>query len=163
MMKKFLFLSSFFLSNLLNGQAPSYEKMLSSLLKKSVVPIDVKEAKTKKSAYFIDTRVKREFDVSHIKNAQWVGYNEFNLEKVRNIPKDSEVIVYCSVGYRSEKIGEKLEKAGYKNVKNLWGGIFEWVNDGNLVVDNTEKTTQKVHAYSQKWGTWLLKGEKIYE
>lgn len=162
-MKKLLFLSSFFISNLLTGQTPSYEQMLNSILKKTVEPIDVKDAKTKKGAYFIDTRVKREFDVSHIKNAQWVGYNEFDLEKVKNIPKDAEVIVYCSVGYRSEKIGEKLEKAGYKNVKNLWGGIFEWVNDGNTVVDNQEIKTPNVHAYSKKWGVWLLKGEKIYE
>lgn len=162
-MKKILFLSSFLISNWLFGQADSYEQMLNSLLKKSVEPINVKDAKTKTNAYFIDTRVKREFDVSHIKNAQWVGYNEFYLEKIKNIPKDAEVIVYCSVGYRSEKIGEKLEKAGYKNVKNLWGGIFQWVNDGNTVVDNQEIKTPNVHAFSKKWGVWLLKGEKVYE
>jgi len=33
--------------------------------------------------------------------------------------------VYCSLGIRSEVIAKKLKKAGYTNVFNLYGGIFE--------------------------------------
>jgi hypothetical protein len=72
-------------------------------------------------------------------------------------------VVYCTVGVRSEKVGEKLKAAGYQNVRNLYGSIFEWVNQGNPVVDNQGKPTQQVHAYSRVWGVWLNKGEKIYE
>ncbi len=136
--------------------------MLNSLLKKTVVPIKVSEASLRKSAYFFDTRLRKEYNTSHIKNAQWIGYEEFNLNKFKNISKESEIILYCSVGARSEQIGEKLQKAGYKNVKNLWGGLFQWVNEGHSVVDNKMKITPKVHAYSPEWGIWLLKGEKIY-
>jgi hypothetical protein len=65
------------------------------------------------------------------------------------------------VGARSEKITEELLKKGYSDVSNLYGGIFEWVNEGKPVYTNNRKTT-KVHAYSMAWGIWLKQGEKVY-
>jgi 3-mercaptopyruvate sulfurtransferase SseA len=82
---------------------------------------------------------------------------------VEGFPKQSNVVVYCSVGYRSERVGEKLLGAGYQHVHNLYGSLFEWVNEGNPVVDKQEKPTQRVHAYSRLWGVWLKRGEKVYE
>lgn len=111
----------------------------------------------------LDTREKKEYEISHIKNARNVGYNDFAIESIKDIPKNTRIIVYCSVGYRSEKIGEKLLKEGYTNVSNLSGGIFEWVNEDYPVYDNDNKKTNKIHAYSIIWGIWLKKGEKVYE
>ena len=110
----------------------------------------------------LDTRSKEEYKVSHLQGARLVGYDAFQVSQVRDLPKDAAIIVYCTVGYRSEKIGEKLKKAGYMNVYNLYGGIFEWVNKGFAVHDAKGPTT-KVHAYSPAWGVWLQKGEKVYE
>lgn len=148
-----------------HGQVNSgaFNLMLKSLLKGSVPYISVSEAKQKTDKIiFLDTREKKEYDVSHIKNARWVGYEKFDIKNIKDIPKDTEIIVYCSVGYRSEKIGEKLIKAGYKNVKNLYGSIFEWKNEGLPVYDNTGKQTNKVHTYNKTWGIWLQKGTKVY-
>jgi rhodanese-related sulfurtransferase len=144
------------------GQSVAYEQMLNLLLKKTVSTIKVNEASQRKSAYFFDTRSKIEFEVSHLPKAQWIGYEEFTIKKLSNIPKNAEIIVYCSVGARSEQIGEKMKKAGFLNVKNLWGGIFEWLNKGQQIVDKNNKSSQKVHAYSPEWGIWLQKGEKVY-
>ena len=71
--------------------------------------------------------------------------------------------MYCSVGYRSERIGEKLIKEGYSNVFNLYGGIFDWVNNDNPVYDFNEKV-YKVHAYNKDWGKWVENEscEKVY-
>lgn len=160
--EKLLLFSIVLVSGLLMAQTISYENMLGTLLKKTVEPTKVKTASFSKSAYFLDTRTKAEFEISHIKNAQWIGFEEFNMGKLKNIPKNAELIVYCSVGARSEQIGEKIKKAGFSNVKNLWGGLFQWVNEGYQVYDKNEKITQKVHAYSPEWGVWLLKGEKVY-
>lgn len=118
--------------------------------------------KSKSQVILLDTRTKQEFDVSHLPNARFVGYDEFDLKQLQRVPKNAKLVVYCSVGYRSEKIGEKLKKAGYTNVYNLYGGIFEWVNGGFAVYD-AQGPTQKVHAYSKAWGIWLNKGEKVYE
>jgi len=46
-----------------------------------------------------------------------------------------------------------LVKAGYTNVSNLSGGIFEWVNQGSNVVDDNKRITLKVHAYGSFWET----------
>ena len=139
-----------------------FNSILKLMLRHNVKEISVPEAAIKKNAVFLDTREKNEFNVSHIKNGLYVGHDDFNLTSVKNIPKGSEIIVYCSIGKRSEKIAQKLIKAGYTNVSNLYGGIFEWVNQENSVVDVNNKHTKKVHVFGRFWGQWLEKGEKVY-
>ena len=119
----------------------------------------------KEEVILLDTRETEEFTVSKIEGAIQVGYNEFSSEKVLEQiqPTDDLIVVYCSLGIRSEEIGEKLKKAGFTNVRNLYGGIFEWKNNEYPVVDSGGNTTEKVHPFSKAWGKWLLKGEKAYE
>lgn len=141
----------------------SYDVMLDAMYKKTVPLVKVADLKKMPDAILLDTRSKAEFDVSHLPHAQWVGYDDFNLKRVKGVPKNANVVLYCSVGYRSERVGEKLLAAGYQRVHNLYGSLFEWVNQGNSVVDNQGKPTQRVHAYSRLWGVWLKRGEKVYE
>ena len=112
----------------------------------------------------LDAREKNEFDTSHLKNAQFVGYENFKLKKtIKNLPdKDAKIVVYCSLGVRSEDVAEKLKKAGYTNVLNLYGGIFEWKNDNYKVFNSENKETEKVHTCTQEWSKWLTKGEKVF-
>ncbi|QNL23218.1 rhodanese-like domain-containing protein [Hyphobacterium sp. CCMP332] len=140
--------------------------MLNTLLSNSVEQIDVEVLSKKidkEDLIILDAREKNEFEVSHIQGAKYVGYDNFRKSAIMDMDKDKEVIVYCSVGYRSEKIGEKLEKMGFQNVKNLRGGIFEWKNKGFPVVNNQGDSTNKVHAFNKNWGIWLQNGEKIYD
>ena len=141
----------------------AYGAMLETVYKKSVPLLTVAELKKMQHVVLLDTRTKTEYDVSHLPNARWVGYDDFELKRVQEIPKQANVVLYCSVGYRSERIGEKLLAAGYQHVHNLYGSLFEWVNEGNPVVDKQGKPTQRVHAYSRLWGIWLKRGEKVYE
>ena len=142
----------------------SFNILLKTMLKESVPTISVAELAKQKTdnIIFLDAREKKEYEVSHLKNARWIGYDDFELSRVSNVPKDKEIVIYCSIGVRSEKIGEKLQLAGYTNVKNLYGSIFEWVNEGNAVYDSSNNPTKKVHAYNMKWGVWLKKGVKVY-
>lgn len=112
---------------------------------------------------FLDTRAKNEFDVSHIEGAQYVGYDDFDMSRVAGYDKDTAIIVYCSIGYRSENIAEKLQKEGFTNVKNLYGGLTEWMNKGKTVVDSTGQETNRVHGYSSLWGKWYLDAEVVYD
>jgi rhodanese-related sulfurtransferase len=132
-------------------------------LYKNTVPFATKqEAEKWKSARLLDTRETEEYRVSHLPKALSVGYDEFKLSSVASIPKTDTIILYCSVGYRSERIGEKLQKAGYKHVFNLYGGIFNWKNNDGVVVDQSGKATEKVHTYNKDWSRFLKKGEKVY-
>ena len=163
--KIFFFMSlALFFGSRLTGQVANkaYNIMLQTLLSHSVPELlidDLDENDT--NIIFLDAREKDEYNVSHIKGAQFVGYDNFSLKSVKGIAKDSKIVIYCSVGYRSEKIAEKLIKDGYSNVSNLYGGIFEWKNRGNDVYKN-EAITEKVHAYNRAWGIWLTKGKKVY-
>jgi rhodanese-related sulfurtransferase len=136
--------------------------MLKNLLSHTVPAVSVSEISSEEIV-FLDARERKEFDVSKIKGAKWVGYNDFSMERVEEIDKKSKIVVYCSVGYRSEKIAEKLIASGFTNVSNLYGGIFEWKNQGKDVVDESDNFVQKVHAYNKVWGVWLRKGERVYK
>jgi rhodanese-related sulfurtransferase len=139
----------------------SYQNMLDSLLDHSVREIAVMDM-PEKDVLLLDAREANEFKVSRINNARWVGYSNFSLKRVKDIPKDQEVIVYCSVGYRSEKVAKKMQDAGFTDVSNLYGGIFEWVNQDRAVVDSEGQMTDRVHAFNRTWGGWLNKGNKVY-
>ena len=158
-----LLFSLFTFSTYAQVESKAFKVLLETMLSKSVTTVSVEHAKKMKNVVFLDTRERQEFEVSHIKNARWVGYDTFSFANLKDIPKEANIVVYCSIGVRSEKIGEKLQKAGYQHVHNLYGSIFEWVNQGNEVIDMQGKPTKKVHAYSPTWGIWLNKGEKVYK
>ncbi|MEO6230665.1 MAG: rhodanese-like domain-containing protein [Ferruginibacter sp.] len=140
----------------------SYKIMLKSLLIHNVPELNIDEAIQQDQPLFLDAREKQEYDVSHIKNAIWIGDKTFSIGRLNGVAKNKNLIIYCSIGYRSEKITEQIIKAGYQSVSNLYGGIFEWVNEGNPVYDSTNTPTKKIHAYNHLWSKWLRKGEKIY-
>tara|TARA_R110002124_G_scaffold232718_1_gene397804 strand:+ start:169 stop:669 length:501 start_codon:yes stop_codon:yes gene_type:complete len=112
----------------------------------------------------LDAREPEEFKISHIKSAINVGFNDFTLEEkqLQKLDKNIPVIVYCSVGIRSEEIAEKLKNAGFVSVKNLYGGIFEWKNKGYPVIDSKGKQTENVHAFSKYWSKYLTAGNPVY-
>ncbi|MBW3127132.1 rhodanese-like domain-containing protein [Hymenobacter profundi] len=143
--------------------SPLYSTMLQGLLKQSVPFVSVAQLRQQPPAVLLDTRAPAEFAVSHLRGARWVGYEEFQLARVQDLPKNTPIVVYCSVGYRSEKIGEQLQQAGYTHVRNLYGGLFEWVNEGQPAVTAGNAPTARVHAFSRSWGIWLQRGQKVYE
>ena len=157
----------FLLINMNKGKAqvenPAFNLMLKSLLSHSVNEINVQQADSlmKEEAVFVDARERNEHQVSAIHGAVWVGYDTLNLSLTDTLDKSKPIVVYCSVGYRSEKVAEKIRDRGFSRVYNLYGGIFEWINQGYPVYKSGGKTNQ-IHAYNRVWGIWLKKGEKVY-
>ncbi|MDX2286672.1 MAG: rhodanese-like domain-containing protein [Bacteroidia bacterium] len=141
----------------------AFNAMLKTLLAHTVPEQAVSGAPEPGQAVYLDARAYREFEVSHIPGAVWVGYDDFDLARVEGLDRSRPVVVYCSVGYRSEKVSEKLLAAGFTQVSNLYGGIFEWCNQGRPVVNAAGAPTEQVHAYNRKWGIWVSRGEKVYE
>lgn len=136
---------------------PHYGKKLKTLLNHRVPELDCNDLyKNIEQYYILDTREYNEYEVSHLKNSRWVGFESFNIHLVKDIPKTARIVCYCSVGYRSEKICEQLIKAGFQNVYNLYGSIFEWVNRGYPVVDVSGSKTNNIHVYNRKWGKWMI-------
>lgn len=144
---------------------PKFEQKVESLISKKVTTITCDRLKQKletPNLYLLDAREQQEYEVSHLKGAKWIGYNKINEATLEDIPKDAIVVIYCSIGYRSGKIGEKLQAKGYQRVYNLYGGIFEWSNKQYPMFNEKDQQTPKVHAYNKSWGKWVEKGEKVY-
>jgi len=110
----------------------------------------------------LDTRSSKEYQVSHLPQAQLIDYDSFDVEQLSGLSKEDTVVVYCSVGYRSERVGEAMKQAGFQHVYNLYGGIFQWKNDGNTVVNPQSQPTDSVHTYNRNWSKWLKNGVKVY-
>ena len=173
-MKKLLIFVAFsVLITACNGQAPTsrahcqnpdFDKKIANMLRFSVKTISPSDLNRQPDVLILDARERSEYDVSHLPNAVFVGYNSFEKKALDSIPKDKPIVVYCSIGYRSEKIGEKLKKMGYTKVFNLYGSIFEWLNQDYPVVDKNGQTTKKVHTFNKAWSRWVEEGkaEKIW-
>jgi len=163
-----IILSIIFVTSSLSGQPktkdPAFELELQNLLNFEIPTISVKEFKKmlkNEKIYILDTREKPEYDISHIKGARLIGNNRVDKNALSGIPKNATIVVYCTIGVRSEKIGARLKKMGYTNVNNLLGSIVEWVNQENQVFDAKNKETKKVHVYNDSYGKWLNKGTKV--
>ena len=143
------------------------EKKLELLYKNTVPLIQPAEleqwASDQGALIILDTRSAAEYQVSHIRDARFIDYDTFDASVVSDLPKSSKVVVYCSVGYRSERVGEKMKQLGFEQVYNLYGGIFQWKNQGYTVVDRENQPTDSVHAYNKLWGKWLKTGIKVYD
>lgn len=122
--------------------------------------IDVNSLKTSldqgRLFILIDVREEDEFAVSHLPNA-------VNITKAAavNYPKDSQIVVYCSVGVRSADFAEKLGDLGFTRVLNLRGSIFSWGNNGYPLVRGN-KAVRVVHPYNKKWGKLLNRKLHMY-
>lgn len=101
----------------------------------------------------LDVRTREEFDVSHLRNAVRV---EPAAPSAIGEPKERAIVTYCSVGYRSGSFAEALRRAGYVNVVNLEGSIFQWANEGRPIYRDGSQV-QQVHPYNRTWGLLLKK------
>lgn len=165
-MKKTIFISIFTLLPFWGICQDSLSELLDKYNEESIPYISVKElSKIQSEVTLLDAREIGEYETSHLQGAVYVGYDHFDMDLVskKNLPKDSKIVVYCSLGVRSEDVAEKLKKAGYKNIYNLYGGIFEWKNEQHEVVNSQGKETDSIHAFSKDWGKWLHHGKKVYK
>ncbi|MDJ0715395.1 MAG: rhodanese-like domain-containing protein [Prochloraceae cyanobacterium] len=99
----------------------------------------------------LDGRKQEEYLVSHLQDAKLVPSCLEDLVKWEGLDFSTPIVVYCSVGYRSAKIATRLQSLGYKQVFNLQGSIFEWVNEGRSLYRGEEEVN-KVHPYNKFWG-----------
>ena len=72
---------------------------------------------TKTAHLLVDVRTAAEFADGHIKGARNIPVQELE-RKVRELPKDKPIILYCRSGSRSGMALQILQTAGYTNIYN---------------------------------------------
>lgn len=75
--------------------------------------------------HVLDVRDDYEWNEKHIPGAvhRYVGYLE---DKLPLLPKDSDIVVHCSVGHRSGLAASILKRNGFTQVHNMLGGLTAW-------------------------------------
>ena len=70
----------------------------------------------------IDTREPFEYAASHVEGSINISPSEFMQggvpEKLRDVPKDQQIILYCRSGQRSNTCSMILRKYGFTNLVN---------------------------------------------
>lgn len=99
----------------------------------------------------LDVRTAEEFAVSRLRGAVRVDPARPNLS---TIPSDVVIAVYCSIGWRSGALADRLQREEHADVVNLEGGIFAWANQGRELVRG-DRPVREVHPYGAMWGRML--------
>jgi rhodanese-related sulfurtransferase len=73
----------------------------------------------------VDVRQDWETKLCRLDNALHIPIEEIELRTGELNPED-EIVVYCHQGLRSAAVVEYLRQLGFKNVRNLAGGLDLW-------------------------------------
>ncbi|MBT8233111.1 MAG: rhodanese-like domain-containing protein [Saprospiraceae bacterium] len=140
-------------SNFIESKA--FDEKIKSYLDFSIPIISVDSLhKNYQNFTVLDAREKSEYNVSHLPNAFYFGYKKPDYSILQNLDNKKPVVLYCSIGYRSEEMAKKLRAKGF-DVLNLYGSIFEWVNQGYPLEKNSNLSTKDIHGYDKNWSQWI--------
>ncbi len=91
-----------------------------------------KMIETGKDFLLLDVRTPQENAEQAIESSCFIPLQELG-QRLRELPQDREIVVYCRIGNRSAYACEFLARHGYQ-VKNLDGGIIAWNRAGHATV-----------------------------
>ena len=91
--------------------------------------ITVQELKQKldkgENVVLIDVREQWEYNIAKIEGAQLIPLGTLGSE-YKKLDPQAEIVMQCHKGMRSMDATQFLLQQGFKNVKNLTGGIEAW-------------------------------------
>ena len=104
----------------------------------------------------LDARSEKEFETSHLQGAIQATSVRAARKELAQHGGNPTVVVYCSVGYRSSRLAQRLGAQGVENVFNLEGSLFKWANEGRPIYRGS-KPVRIVHPFDPEWGKLLDK------
>lgn len=105
----------------------------------------------------LDVREVDEYSISHLPGAHHIPPKTSMEELTKRFQAHQTIVVYCSVGYRSSILARRMKEAGFQQVSNLEGSIFQWANEGRPL-EGKGQALLKVHPFDQLWGIFLKTG-----
>ena len=80
----------------------------------------------------VDVREEYEWDICKIKGAKLIPLSQImngNIGDLESIERDRKIVLHCHTGARSADALHLLRNKGFKNLKNLVGGIEAWSDE----------------------------------
>ena len=80
----------------------------------------------------VDVREEHEWDICKIEGARLIPLSRIingDIDILENINMDKQIVLHCHTGARSAEALNILRNKGFKNLKNLVGGIDAWANE----------------------------------
>jgi rhodanese-related sulfurtransferase len=102
----------------------------------------------------LDARTAPEYNVSHLAGARRIDPIRPLLRHMEAFARDTPIVVYCSVGYRSARVARWLGRQGFTNVRQLQGSLFAWANERRPMLSDAGPA-REVHPYNEFWGRLL--------
>jgi len=75
----------------------------------------------------LDVREPNEYQINRIEGSTLIPLGELP-RRYQELPKDVEIISQCKSGMRSQRAIEFLRTVGFSRLKNLKGGILNWID-----------------------------------
>src|SRR5215208_3360715 len=93
-----------------------------------ITPVDLKKKiDAGETPLVLDVREPNEYQINRIAGSTLIPLGELP-RRYQELPRDREIVTQCKMGGRSAKAMEFLKSVGFTNVKNLRGGILEWID-----------------------------------
>jgi adenylyltransferase/sulfurtransferase len=93
-----------------------------------ITPVELKQRLDAGDDLFIlDVREPNEYQINRIQGSTLIPLGEIP-RRHQELDRDREIVVHCKMGGRSAKAVDYLRTIGFTKVKNLRGGILEWID-----------------------------------
>lgn len=97
---------------------------------KNITSVQARELVTKnKNVVLVDVRTPEEFRQARLHGAILIPLAELE-RRVKEIPRNRPLLVYCSVGARSASAAGVLSARGYNEVYQMSDGLVGWYRNG---------------------------------
>ena len=77
--------------------------------------------------FVLDVREPNEYQINRISGSTLIPLGELP-RRYQEIDREQEIVALCKMGARSAKATDFLRSVGFTRVKNLRGGILEWID-----------------------------------
>jgi adenylyltransferase/sulfurtransferase len=77
--------------------------------------------------FILDVREPNEYQICRIPGSVLIPLGELP-RRYAELPTDKDIVAMCKMGGRSAKATDFLQSVGFKRVKNLRGGILDWID-----------------------------------
>ena len=112
----------------------------------------------KENLQIVDVRTVQEYELGHLDQAILIPVDELR-ERMCELNPDIETILYCKVGLRGYLAARIMEQNGFKNIKNLTGGLLTCPTPSPTLLTsiNTQHQMNVDHLFDQykKTNAWI--------